>query len=175
MFCSKCGKRIEENATICEECSKQTSDLTEIKQEEKPSKKVSKKEMRLAIVCFVTSIIALVVVLVAFGFLFPIMLSVAQYGYTNDSITHLIIYWVATVLLMAVSIFTLILGIRAVKSFVRAKANKEEVKVVMLVFGIISIALSGFVLIYAFVLMMFPMIMLITRIIPTVTINGVSV
>lgn len=175
MFCSKCGKRIEENATICEECSKQDCVVAEEKKEEKPSKKISKKEMRLAVACFVTSIVAMVVVLVAFGFLFPIMVSVAQYGYTNDSITHLIIYWVATVLLMAVSVFTLILGIRAVKAFARAKINKEEVKPVMLVFGIISIALSAFVLIYAFVLMMFPMIMLITRIIPTVTINGVPV
>ena len=103
------------------------------------------------------------------------MLSVAKNGYKQDEITYLIIYLIATAILMAVSIFILILGIKAIRSFVRAKRNKEKPRTIVLVFGIISVAISAFVVLYALILMLFPIFMLTTRIIPTVYVNGVPV
>ncbi len=171
MLCNKCGKDNKTNDEFCEECKSQSTN-NEFQTNNDKIKSYKKRGLKLAISCFVVSLISLAVVIVAFAFLFPIMIEIARHGYTEDSILHLTIYWIATLILICVSIFTLVLGVMAVKSFTVAKANKEETRPIILVFGIISIAISIFVLIYAMVLMMFPIFMLITRIIPTVTING---
>ena len=165
MYCKYCGRQTDDKDGVCDRC----------KQPVLPVAPKSKKGVRIAISSFITSIVSLVVVMVAFGFLFSVMIEVAKNGYTDESITSLIIYLIATLLIMGVSIVVLVLGIKAIKTFARAKRNKENPQVIVLVFGIISIAISAFVLIYAFVLSLFPIIMLTTRIIPTVTINGVPV
>ena len=165
MYCKYCGMQTDDKDGVCDRC----------KQPVLPVASKSKKGVRIAISSFITSIVSLVVVMVAFGFLFSVMIEVAKNGYTDESITSLTIYLIATLLIMGVSIVVLVLGIKAIKTFVRAKRNKENPQVIVLVFGIISIAISAFVLIYAFVLSLFPIIMLTTRSIPTVTINGVPV
>ena len=175
MYCNKCGKYIAENAILCDDCKKNIQVEEKVEKTNEQSSKPKKINVRLAISCFVASLVAFVIVLVAFGFLFPIMLSVAKNGYKQDEITYLIIYLIATAILMAVSIFILILGIKAIRSFVRAKRNKEKPRTIVLVFGIISVAISAFVVLYALILMLFPIFMLTTRIIPTVYVNGVPV
>ncbi len=175
MYCNKCGKYIAGNDILCDDCKKNIQVEEKIEKSIEPSSKPTKINVKLVVSCFVASLIAFVVVLVAFGFLFPIMLSVAKNGYKQEEITYLIIYLVATSILMAVSIFILVLGIKAIRSFVRAKRNKEKPRALILVFGIISVSISAFVALYALVLMMFPILMLVTRIIPTVYVNGVPV
>jgi hypothetical protein len=169
MYCNQCGKFIE-NGVVCEDCSKKIRSRR--KEETVVDGSTHNKNVRLAVSCFVVAIVALVLVMIAFGFLFPIMIEVHNSGYTAECITYLVIYLVAILILMAISIVILILGIKAIKMFVRSKRNKEKTKVANLVFGIISVVISSIVLLYTSVLVMFPTVMLATHIVPTITING---
>ncbi len=175
MYCNKCGKYIGTNGVLCDDCKSNMQDVEKTEKSTEQNTKQLKIKIKLAISCFVASLIALVLVLVAFGFLFPIMISIAKNGYKQEEISYLIIYLIVTAILIAVSIFILVLGIKAIRSFIRAKRNKEKTRVLILVFGIVSVVVSAFVIIYASVLMIFPIVMLATRIIPTVYVNGMPV
>jgi uncharacterized membrane protein YvbJ len=62
MYCNKCGKYIAENAILCDDCKKNIQVEEKVEKTNEQSSKPKKINVRLAISCFVASLVAFVIV-----------------------------------------------------------------------------------------------------------------
>ena len=156
MYCRKCGKQIDYDAPICKECEEteiyfgnpetDTQPIAETKFEEKPAPQGSRKEgfggaltaTILGSISFIISIIAMSLASVA------IELSLYY------DVTGLVIFTIVfTVISLGCAIPSMILGIKGIRCFIKAKNQGKIKPVATLVLGIVGLVSSAMTILYA--------------------------
>ena len=172
MFCRKCGKEIDYDAEFCKECQEMENFFAEPKPEpdffgqDQPQVPVQpvvtgnrKEGFGKALTSTILSTIAYFVAMIAYGIIIAAMEEVDG-GYYNAEVDHealMMVVGLGVVFMLAalaLAIPALIFGIKSIKCFCRAKREGRIKPIPTLVLGIIGVATSGLVFLFALLILM---------------------